>query len=208
MGLSRSRCTADMGTTTTLVDDTSRGSIGYIDGLPATARRNVRRAAAAGVGERTEAEPQVVDIWVDGGYQPAQSVAVANVPLRLVFHRRDADHCTERVVFSSPHIERRLTANGTTVVDLPGQSAGIVRFTCGMGRYRGEIALVERRTTVGGRRWIPGLAAASVGAVTVLAGIGIVSVEVAAGFGALIAGATAVLLAAWRSSRAHPSYQR
>jgi hypothetical protein len=197
-----------MGTTTTLVDDTSRGSFGYIDGLPSTARRNVRTAAAAGVGEQTEAEPQVVDIWVDRGYQPAQSTAIADAPLRLVFHRLDADHCTERVVFSSPHIERRLAPNGTTVVDLPGQPRGTVRFTCGMGRYRGEIALVERRTTAHPRRWVAGSLATSVAAATVLAGIGIVSVEVAAGFGALIAGATAVLLAARRPARPHPFHQR
>ncbi len=194
-----------MSTTTPLVDDTSRVPI---VGTSAGTRRHGGRSLAAGAGERTSVQPQVVDIWVDRGYQPAQSVAAADVPLRLVFHRRDADHCTERVVFSSPHIERRLAANGTTVVDLPAQPPGVVRFTCGMGRYRGEIALVERRTTALGRRWIAGSLATSVAAVTVLAGIGILSVEVAAGLGTLIAGATAVLGAARRPSRPLPSHQR
>lgn len=208
MGLSRSRCTADMSTTTTLVDDAARAVIAGVDGSAMASRGIARPALWAGAGERTNVQPQVVDIWVDRGYQPAQSTAIADAPLRLVFHRLDADHCTERVVFSSPHIERRLTANGTTVVDLPGQPQGTVRFTCGMGRYRGEIALVERRTKAHPLRWIAGSLVASLAAMTVFAGIGIVSVEVATGLGGLIAGATAVRLAAWRQARPHPSHQR
>jgi len=93
--------------------------------------------ARLGPGDR-----QDVDIVVDRGYHPDLIVARAGVPLRLVFRRDDQDACTERVIFSSPHLARRLAPNGPTTIELPAQPPGEVRFTCGMGRYRGRIVLV------------------------------------------------------------------
>jgi hypothetical protein len=88
---------------------------------------------------------QTVDIVVDRGYRPDSISALAGVPLRVVFRREDDDACTERVVFSAPRLDRRLTARGTTIVDLPALSPGEIRFTCGMGRYRGRIEVVDER---------------------------------------------------------------
>ena len=88
---------------------------------------------------------QVVEVVVDGGYHPDAIVARAGLPLRLVFRRDDDDACSERVVFSSPHFDRRLAATGATTIDLPAQPPGEVRFTCGMGRYRGRIELTAER---------------------------------------------------------------
>ncbi len=88
---------------------------------------------------------QVVDLVVDRGYHPDAIIAWAGLPLRLVFRRDDDDACSERVVFSSPHIDRRLAATGSTAIELPAQPPGVVRFTCGMGRYRGRIELVAER---------------------------------------------------------------
>lgn len=94
---------------------------------------------------------QVVNVAVDGGYHPAVIMARAGVPLRLVFSRDDDDACSERVVFSDPRVDRRLASRGTTIVDLPARPPGAVRFTCGMGRYRGSIEFAEERpaTTLG-----------------------------------------------------------
>lgn len=86
---------------------------------------------------------QVVDIRVAGGYRPQSIVARADTPLRLVFHRQDDETCSERVIFSSPRIERRLAQGADTTIVLPAQPAGEVRFTCGMGRYRGYIELTN-----------------------------------------------------------------
>ena len=86
---------------------------------------------------------QVVEVVVDRGYHPATIVARAGLPLRLVFRRDDDDACTERVVFSAPRLDRHLASTGTTTIDLPAQPPGEIRFTCGMGRYRGRIAIVD-----------------------------------------------------------------
>ncbi len=88
---------------------------------------------------------QVVEVTVHGGYHPDAIVARAGLPLRLVFRRDDDDICSERVVFSTPRLDRRLVPTGTTTIDLPAQPPGEIRFTCGMGRYRGHIGLVEER---------------------------------------------------------------
>lgn len=88
---------------------------------------------------------QVVEVTVHAGYHPDAIVARAGMPLRLVFRRDDDDVCSERVVFSGPRLDRRLAPTGTTTIDLPAQRPGEIRFTCGMGRYRGHIGFVEQR---------------------------------------------------------------
>lgn len=106
--------------------------------LPAATAGTMDASAAA-----AERWVQRIEFEVNDGYRPTRRTAPAGSPLRIAFHRLDADRCTERVVFSSPRVERRLAPRSTTVVDLPAQPPGVVRFTCGMGRYRGEIELVE-----------------------------------------------------------------
>ena len=90
-----------------------------------------------------EGRRQVVEVTVRGGYRPGAIVARAGVPLRILFRRDDDDACSERVVFSAPRLDRRLSSRGATAVDLPAQPPGEIRFTCGMGRYRGRIELVD-----------------------------------------------------------------
>ena len=96
---------------------------------------------------------QTVDVAVVAGYRPNLIRARAGVPLRIVFHRDDDDPCTERVVFSEPKLDRRLAAHGVTTVDLPARESGDIRFTCGMGRYRGRIEIVERHRWSLADRW-------------------------------------------------------
>lgn len=98
-------------------------------------RGSIRQARLDGSGY------QVIEIDVDGGYRPGAIEARAGVPLRLVFHRRDLDPCTERVIFSEPPMERQLARNGSTEIILPIQRPGRIRFTCGMGRYHGAITV-------------------------------------------------------------------
>ena len=84
---------------------------------------------------------QIVEVIADHGYEPQSIVATAGIPLRLVFRRRDDDACMDRIVFSSPHLDRRLARGRATTIVLPAQPPGEIRFTCGMGRYHGEIEL-------------------------------------------------------------------
>jgi hypothetical protein len=104
-------------------------------------RRNVRR----GDHHDGVSPEHVIGITVDHGFRPSRAVAPAGEPLVLVFRKLDQDECSERVVFSSPRVERRLPAGAYTTVRLPPQPPGEIRFTCGMGRYQAVIQLVDRR---------------------------------------------------------------
>ena len=121
---------------------------------------------------------QVIEIVVSDGYHPDHIEARAGVPIRLVFQRRDDHACTDRVVFSEPRLERRLAPYATTIIDLPPAGGREIRFTCGMGQYRGRIELLSpqasgvgtriRALSAHGRAAIVAVAAAS--GVAVLAG--------------------------------------
>ena len=145
---------------------------------------------------RTQFDPgghQVVEITVHRGYQPDSIRASAGVPLRIVFWREDDDACSERVVFSNPRLDHRLSATGATTIDLPAQPPGEIRFTCGMGRYRGHIEIVDdRRAAIVARlRRDTGLLGPHLGTALVMLG------------SSLLAGALLVLLGldAWAAIR-------
>lgn len=101
------------------------------------ALRTSRLSGTIGPGRRA-----TVHIVVADGYHPDHIAVAEGVPLRLVFHRDENHPCSDKVVFSAPRLERRLAPRATTVVDLPPLWGTDIRFTCGMGRYRGRIELV------------------------------------------------------------------
>lgn len=143
---------------------------------------------------------QAVDITVKDGYRPAAIVARADSPLRLVFHRTDDDPCSERVIFSSPRLDRYLAPQAETTIVLPAQPPGLVRFTCAMGRYRGQIELkpggIPRRGAAPGA---PRAEGSTVGAVMLwlcaLPVVGLVALLIVGPGGAIVA--SLVSLPAW-----------
>jgi hypothetical protein len=142
---------------------------------------------------------QVIHIEVDGGYRPAVVRARPGSAIRLIFHRIDDDDCTERVIFSTPRLERRLAAYGSTPVDLLAQEEGEIRFTCGMGRYSGVIRLEEPSPSWLGalRRRVDHIRGAlAVSIIVAAVGLPIVAVLALVGIGAtaaLIAGGLALV---------------
>jgi hypothetical protein len=118
---------------------------------------------------------QVFRIEVASGYHPAIVAVRPNVSIRLVFHRLDDDPCTERVVFSAPRIERRLSPDHDTVVDLPPRPPGDIRFTCGMGRYSGIVRVTE---PADGLAWLRNRAPGAISALTVAIVVAIVGLPI------------------------------
>lgn len=144
---------------------------------------------------------QVIDVVVDRGYRPDRIQARAGVPIRLVFHRRDSDRCFERVVFSAPRLDRYLSESDVTVVDLPGQAPGDVRFTCGLGRYRGRIEIrnANAGSVIGAIRRTVGRVEPPVGRALVLwmCSLPLVALVAILALGAGAALAAAAALVAW-----------
>jgi hypothetical protein len=87
---------------------------------------------------RAIANAQIINVSAKG-FAPARFVAPANQPIRLVFHRLDAQNCANRVVFPELGIDRELPPGSRVQIEIPGQKAGTLTFTCGMRMYRGSL---------------------------------------------------------------------
>lgn len=87
---------------------------------------------------------QEVAIVVRAGYHPNRIRVRAGMPVRIVFHRQEADPCTDRVFFSEPRIDRMLAPYAATTVAFTPERAGSYLFTCEEGRFRGHLIVVSR----------------------------------------------------------------
>ena len=112
-------------------------AIGWVNWFFFLAGRTSAMAAASGNGV------QEVSITVLGGYEPARVVAKKDVPLRLVFDRRETSSCSEEVVVPAFGVRKYLPANEKTVVELTPREAGSFEFTCGMGMLHGKLIVEE-----------------------------------------------------------------
>ncbi len=78
-----------------------------------------------------------------GGFDPARIDVRAGERLKLAFIRDTAPNCAQKVVFPKLGIEGRLDPGGIFVVELPAPERGEeIRFTCGMGMYKGTLVAV------------------------------------------------------------------
>ncbi len=81
----------------------------------------------------------------------------ADVPVRLVVDRREADSCSAQISIPDAGVLADLKDNGTTVVDVPPMKAGVHTLTCGMGMMSGSI--VAGVVAGGGASSLPWIAA-------------------------------------------------
>ena len=95
-----------------------------------------RRPAQAA---RAQQGVQALTVTVDGGYQPDRMVVRAGQPVRLNFHRTDANSCLERVLFPDFHRSAELGLNETTPIEFTPQQPGTYTFHCGMNMFRGTL---------------------------------------------------------------------
>ena len=96
-------------------------------------------------------EPKALRLPADGirisigpnGYDPSRILVPERKPVSLVFLRSAEANCGGKVVFPDLGITKDIPYMGAAVVELPPMSAGEMRFTCGMGMYRGSIVAVR-----------------------------------------------------------------
>jgi hypothetical protein len=75
------------------------------------------------------------------GFEPASLKLSANQPVKLVVTRDSQPNCGNRIVFPALGLTRDLPLGGSVVIELPALAAGELRFTCGMGMYKGLIVI-------------------------------------------------------------------
>ena len=95
---------------------------------------------AAHVAER-QADVQQITVVVSGGYDPQRIQAVAGVPLRIDFDRRESGDCTSRVVFPDLGITRSLPPYEHTTVEFVPTVAGEFGFSCAMNMVHGTLTV-------------------------------------------------------------------
>lgn len=82
---------------------------------------------------------QSAEIVVKGGYSPATVVLKKGVPAQVAFNMQDGTACLSHVVFNQLGVDRDLTTQKITKVDIPTQEAGEYDFACGMNMFHGKV---------------------------------------------------------------------
>jgi len=105
----------------------------FFGGQRRQARAESRPASAGAAGER-EQEATVV---VSGGYDPEVVVATKDVPLTLIFDRRESSPCSDEVVIPEFGIRQPLQAHALTRIRILPRHTGEFPFACGMNMLHG-----------------------------------------------------------------------
>jgi len=82
---------------------------------------------------------QETKVVVKGGYSPDTIRVRAGRPVRLVFERREADPCSERVVFDGLGLSADLPTGTDVPVEFTPPEPGEYDFACQMGMLRGKV---------------------------------------------------------------------
>jgi|GEM_PF-122997 len=92
----------------------------------------------AGVPQSETAAAVIINA-LDDGYEPNIVRVRAGHPLKLSVVTDNTYGCTRAFVIPALNMQEILPETGTTVFDIPPQEPGTLRFTCGMGMYRGQV---------------------------------------------------------------------
>jgi sulfite exporter TauE/SafE len=80
----------------------------------------------------------------NSGYSPQKLYAKAGQPIMLNIATDNTYSCARDFVISAIGVEKLLPQTGTVPVTIPAQAAGtVMRFSCSMGMYTGEIIFSE-----------------------------------------------------------------
>ena len=75
------------------------------------------------------------------GYEPMNVAVPANRKVTLAFLRSGEPNCGTKVVFPELGLTKEIPLGGMALVEIPPSPSGELRFTCGMGMYRGRLVI-------------------------------------------------------------------
>ena len=88
---------------------------------------------------KAEKGTQEIKILVERGYTPEAIVAKKGVPLKLIFERKEADSCSERLLIPEFKINQFLAPSAVTEISFIPDKEGEFEFRCGMGMLHGKL---------------------------------------------------------------------
>lgn len=84
---------------------------------------------------------QEANIVVKGGYSPSTVVLKQGVPAKVNFDMRDSTACLSHVVFEKLGVNKDLTKQKITTIDIPTDKKGTYNFACGMDMFHGKVVV-------------------------------------------------------------------
>ena len=82
---------------------------------------------------------QEANIIVNGGYSPSTIVLKQGVPAKVNFDMQDSTACLSHVVFEQLGVNKDLTKQKITTINIPTDKKGTYNFACGMDMFHGKI---------------------------------------------------------------------
>ncbi|WP_251546152.1 cupredoxin domain-containing protein [Limosilactobacillus caecicola] len=90
---------------------------------------------------KTTNDHQTATVVVKGGYSPSTIVLKKGVPATLNFDMKDSTACLSHVVFDQLGVDKDLTKQPVTSVEIPTDKAGDINFACGMNMFHGKVVV-------------------------------------------------------------------
>lgn len=84
-------------------------------------------------------DEQTATIVVNGGYSPSTVVLKKGIPAQVNFDMHDSTACLSHVVFEQLGVDKDLTKQKVTTVNIPTDKAGTFNFACGMDMFHGKV---------------------------------------------------------------------
>lgn len=82
---------------------------------------------------------QEATVVVNGGYSPSTVVLKKGIPAKVNFDMKDSTACLSHVVFQQLGVDKDLTKQPVTTVEIPTDKAGEFNFACGMDMFHGKV---------------------------------------------------------------------
>ncbi|MCD7130017.1 cupredoxin domain-containing protein [Limosilactobacillus agrestis] len=84
-------------------------------------------------------DEQTATIVVNGGYIPSTVVLKKGIPAQVNFDMRDSTACLSHVVFEQLGVNKDLTKQKVTTINIPTDKAQTFNFACGMDMFHGKV---------------------------------------------------------------------
>lgn len=82
---------------------------------------------------------QTATIVVNGGYSPSTVILKKGIPAQVNFDMHDSTACLSHVVFEQLGVNKDLTKQKITTINIPSDKAQTFNFACGMDMFHGKV---------------------------------------------------------------------
>lgn len=86
-------------------------------------------------------DQQTATVVVQGGYSPEEVVLKKGIPATVNFDMKDSTACLSHVVFDKLGVNKDLTKQPVTSINIPTDKAGEYNFACGMDMFHGKVVV-------------------------------------------------------------------